>query len=279
MTDLSISHGPYAGGASAFREASSPASGPLPSPTRHIAYGENPRQKLDVYLPHDGKVKATIIFYYGGGWVSGARWYYRLFGRAMAARGFAVVVPDYRLFPQVRFPLFNQDAALAFKWVHANLARWGGNASQLYVMGHSAGAHISVTLALDPRYLEAHGLTPDAIKGVIGLAGPYTLNPLKWRGVKDIFSPSLDAPNSARPIKLVRGGAPSMLLLHGGRDRVAAAHASVLLADALNDAGTKARAVIYPNLGHFEIFGCLLPGWRWRAPALKVVESFLDEKK
>ena len=130
-------------------------------------------------------------------------------------------------------------------------------------------------MALDPRYLGAHGLTPDAIKGVIGLAGPYTLNPLKWRGVKDIFATSLDAPDRARPIKLVRGGAPTMLLLHGGRDRVAAAHASERLAAALNEAGTNARAVIYPKLGHFEIFGCFLPGLRWRAPALRDLETWL----
>jgi len=244
-------------------------------PGRHIPYGPMPRHKLDVYLPRDGKVAATIIFYYGGGWVSGARWYYRLFGRAMAARGYAVVVPDYRLFPQVQFPTFNHDAALAFKWVVDNMKHWGGSTSRLFLMGHSAGAHISTTLALDPRYLDIHGLSPNLIRGVIGLAGPYTLNPLKWRGVKDIFAPSAQYPDAARPIKLVRPGAPPMLLLHGGRDRVVGAPASLRLADALTEVGNSAKAVVFPNIGHFEIFACFLPGWRWRSPGLKEVEAFL----
>jgi pimeloyl-ACP methyl ester carboxylesterase len=159
-------------------------------PLRHVPYGQEPRQKLDVYLPRKARVKSTIVFLYGGGWVSGARWYYRLFGRAMAARGHVVVIPDYRLFPQVRFPTFNEDAALAVKWTSDNLLRLGGHPSRLFLMGHSAGAHISVTLALDGSYLAAHDLAPSDIAGVIGLAGPYTLDPLKWKGIKDIFASS-----------------------------------------------------------------------------------------
>lgn len=247
-------------------------------PTRHVAYGSLPRQKLDIYLPRKTRVRATIVFFYGGGWVSGARWYYRLFGRTMAARGYAVIVPDYHLFPQARFPVFNEDAALAFKWVHDNMARWGGVSSQLFVMGHSAGAHIAAMLALDAKYLAVHGLDPGVIKGVIGLAGPYTLKPLKWTGVKDIFSPSVEMPDAARPIKLVRNGAPEMLLLHGKRDRVVGPVASVRLADDLAALGSPARAVVYPSIGHFEIFACLLPGWRWRAPVLKEVEAFIGGK-
>jgi acetyl esterase/lipase len=261
----------------AKREGPAGQDQPSHFPTRHIPYGELSRQKLDLYLPRDGKVKSTIVFYYGGGWVSGARWYYRLFGRAMAARGYAVVIPDYHLYPQARFPVFNKDAALAFRWVQSNLNRWGGHPSRVFLMGHSAGAHISATLALDPQYLQVHGLAPSAIRGVIGLAGPYTLNPLKWRGVKDVFSTSVETPHAARPIKLVRADAPAMLLLHGANDRIAGAQASVRLAEALTSLGSNAKVVLYPWIGHFEIFACLLPGWRWRAPVLKAVEGFLAE--
>ena len=245
-------------------------------PLRHVPYGEEPRQKLDIYLPRKTRVKSTIVFLYGGGWVSGARWYYRLFGRALAARGHIVIIPDYRLFPEVRFPTFNEDAALAVKWTTDNLLQLGGHPSSLFLMGHSAGAHIAVTLALDEGYLGKHGLKPTVLSGIIGLAGPYTLDPLKWKGIKDIFSTSASSPASARPIKLVRAGAtPAMLLLHGGRDRVAGAHASTRLADALNDVGARARAVIYPKLGHFEILASMFPGWRWRSPVLKDAEAFV----
>jgi len=245
---------------------------------RHVPYGPLPRQQLDVYLPKNGAVKASILYLYGGAWVSGARWYYRLFGRAMAARGFAVVVPDYHLYPQALFPAFVEDAALAFKWLHDNAASLGGAPSNLFVMGHSAGAHISALLALDPKYLRAHQLEPSAIKGVIGLAGPYTLNPFKWRVTKDIFAPSAEEPNGVRPIKLVHAGAPPMLLLHGARDRVVKSDSSVNFASALAAAGSSARVKLYPNIGHFEIFACFLSGWRWRASVLADTEAFIAER-
>jgi acetyl esterase/lipase len=244
-------------------------------PLRHVPYGNDPRQRLDVYLPQDRRVASTIVFFYGGGWVSGARWYYRLLGKALAKRGHVVIIPDYRLFPQVRFPDFNQDAALALSWANQNLLRLGGHPSRLFLMGHSAGAHIAATLALDPRYLASHSMVPGQIAGVIGLAGPYTLNPLKWQGVREIFSPSADEPQAARPIKLVRAGAPPMLLLHGARDRLVGAHASVLMSEALLRAGSHASAEIYKGLGHTGILTSLMPGLRWRSPALKHAEAFL----
>jgi acetyl esterase/lipase len=246
--------------------------------TRDVSYGGLPRQRLDIYAPKHGPVRATIFYLYGGGWVSGARWYYRLFGRMMARRGYAVVIPDYHLYPHAKFPAFVEDAALAFKWTHDNAARWGGSASRLFVMGHSAGAHIAALLALDAKYLRAHGLEPAAIKGVIGLAGPYSLNPLKWTGVKDIFAASADAPHSARPIKIARAGAPPMLLLHGVRDRVVKSDASVNFAEALTKAGSPAEAKVYPSIGHFEIFGSYLWGLRWRASALADTEAFIEER-
>jgi acetyl esterase/lipase len=246
--------------------------------SRHVPYGPKPRQKLDVYMPKSGNVKATILYLYGGGWVSGARWYYRLFGRMMASRGYTVVVPDYHLYPHATFPTFVEDGARAFKWMSDHAAQLGGNSSRLFVMGHSAGAHIATLLALDPKYLGAHGLATSAIKGVVGLAGPYSIDPLKWKGIKDIFASSREAPNSARPIKLARPDAPPMLLLHGARDRVVGSHASTYLADALTGAGSKAEAKIYPSIGHFEIFAAYLWGWRWRASVLKDTEAFIDER-
>jgi acetyl esterase/lipase len=244
---------------------------------RHIPYGPLPRQQLDLYLPKSAP-RATILYLYGGGWVSGARWYYWLFGQAMAARGFAVVVADYHLYPNAKFPAFVEDAALAFKWTRDNAAGWGGNVSKIFVMGHSAGAHIAALLALDPQYLRAQSLDPSMIKGVIGLAGPYTLNPLKWPGVKDIFAASSSDPRGARPVKLARDGAPPMLLLHGARDRIVKCDATMNFANALAAAGSRAEAKVYPSIGHFEIFATFFWGWRWRASTLKDTEAFIEQR-
>jgi acetyl esterase/lipase len=187
-------------------------------------------------------------------------------------------VPDYHLYPKATFPAFVEDAALAFKWMHDHAAELGGNSSRLFVMGHSAGAHISTLLALDTGYLRGHGLQTSAIKGVVGLAGPYTLDPLKWKGIKDIFATSRDAPHAARPIKLVRADAPPMLLLHGERDRIVGPNASRNLAAALTAVGATAEAKIYPKIGHFEIFAAFLWGWRWRASVLEDTEAFIEAR-
>src|SRR5258708_34670486 len=104
---------------------------------RDIAYGALDRQKLDIYLPKDRKPRAVIVFFYGGGWKRGDRKLYRLLGGALTGRGYALVVPDYRVFPEARFPAFVEDAALAMKWARANAPMFGD--APLFVMGHSAG--------------------------------------------------------------------------------------------------------------------------------------------
>ena len=253
-------------------EASAP---PQPVALRHVPYGALHRQKLDIYLPKDRKPRAVIVFFYGGGWTSGSRRLYGLLGSALTGRGFAVVVPDYRLYPRARFPDFVEDAALALKWVQDNRSRFDG--APLFLMGHSAGAHIGSLLALDARYLRAHGIEPSIIRGFIGIAGPYTLNPAKWPIVRDIFS-SADPAESARPIKLVRERAAPMLLLHGALDRVAKAQNSVHFAEALKSAGSPVELKLYPRIGHFEIIVAFVWGWRWRARILDDVDEFITRQ-
>ena len=76
-----------------------------------IAYGPDGRHKLDVDRPTEPDARRTVVvFRYGGGWKSGARNDYRFAAEAFAARGYVTVVPDYRLYPQVRFPAFVEDA-------------------------------------------------------------------------------------------------------------------------------------------------------------------------
>lgn len=244
-------------------------------PIRGVSYGVMARQKLDVYSPKEG-ARAIVLFIHGGGWVSGSRRHYPLLGHTLTRQGIACVVPDYHLYPNARFPSFVEDGARAFKWVHDHAAQIGGRRLPIFVMGHSAGAHIAALLALDPDYLRAQGLSPDAIAGVIGLAGPYTLDPLKWPGVKDIFAASAAAPHSARPVKLARAGAPPMLLLHGAGDRVVKPDASVNLASALTAAGSQAEAKVYPGIGHLGVLTSFLWGLRWRAGVLEDTAAFIN---
>ena len=82
-----------------------------------IAYGTDPRQKLDLYRPDKPRADGrTVIFFYGGSWDSGSKNDYLFVAQALAASGYTVVIPDYRLYPAVRFPAFVDDGARAVRW-------------------------------------------------------------------------------------------------------------------------------------------------------------------
>ena len=122
-----------------------------------VPYGTGPRQRLDVYSPRHATGKPIIVFWYGGGWENGAKSQYRFVGAALAKAGYVAVLPDYRLFPEVKFPAFVRDGAEAVAWVVSHAAEIGGDPKRIYLAGHSAGAHLAAMLAYDRAQLELVG--------------------------------------------------------------------------------------------------------------------------
>ena len=163
-----------------------------------IAYGPDPRQKLDLYRPDkpraDGK---TVIFFYGGAWETGSKGDYLFVAQALVAGGYTVVIPDYRLYPAVRFPAFVDDGARAARWTADRVG-----SDKVFVMGHSAGAHIALLLAANTPYLATAGVDRMKLGGVIGLSGPYDFLPLKSAKLIEIFGgpnkPDIEAITFAR---------------------------------------------------------------------------------
>src|SRR4051812_36633720 len=146
--------------------------------TADISYGPHAQPRLDIYSPLNAKGAPVVVFFYGGNWTSGARGDYEFVGEALASRGLVAVIADYRQYPEVRYPLFLEDAAQAVAWAAREAARYGGDPKRLYVMGHSAGAYNAAMIALDKRWLAQQGMTPSALSGWIGLAGPYDFIPI-----------------------------------------------------------------------------------------------------
>ncbi|HZK82849.1 MAG TPA: alpha/beta hydrolase, partial [Humisphaera sp.] len=146
--------------------------------TANIAYGDQPRQSLDVYRPRGAAANGrVVVFFYGGEWSAGKKADYRFAADALVSKGFVVVLPDYRLHPQVTFPAFVEDGAKAVRWTHDNISRFGGDPTHIYLMGHSAGAQIAALLTLDRHYLADVGLDTSVIRGTAGLSGPYYFFP------------------------------------------------------------------------------------------------------
>ena len=161
-----------------------------------------------------------VVFLYGGCWTTGARRAYRFLAHVLGSRGFAVAIPDYRLFPDAKFPDFLVDTASAIGWLHRHAGEHGIHGDRMALLGHSAGAYNAAMVALDPIYLERAAVAPEVLAGVVGLAGPYAFNPLEFQETREIFAPSSHDPDRVQPLRLIRRrAAPPMLLAHGGADR------------------------------------------------------------
>ncbi len=132
----------------------------------------HPRHRLDVYAPEGASKAPVVVFFHGGGWSMGDK-RQALKGKesVFPQAGFVLVSANYRLAPEHRYPAFVQDAAAAVGCVRRNIARYGGDPGRLFVMGHSAGAHLAACLGADERWLKPHGLRPRDLLGAIPLDG------------------------------------------------------------------------------------------------------------
>jgi acetyl esterase/lipase len=243
-----------------------------------VAYGKDPRHQLDIYRPAAAPSAApAIVFFYGGNWNSGERADYRFVGAALAARGYVAALPDYRLYPQVRYPDFLADSAQAVRWVVDHVAEWGGDPQRVFLMGHSAGAYNAAMLALNPAYLRAAGVGPQRVRGLIGLAGPYDFLPLIGPIAKAVFG-FPDTSITTQPIHYASPAAPPALLLTGERDDLVDPGNSSRLAARLQHHGVPARVVTYPNLGHRTLIGALAAPLRGLGPVIDDVAGFVNER-
>ena len=246
---------------------------------RDVAYGEHPRQRLDVYMPREPAMPASrplVVFFHGGSWQSGSRGDYLFVGQALATCGYVTVVPDYRLYPQARFPDFVHDAAAAFAWAREHALEFGADPRRIFLMGHSAGAQMAALLATDGSYLRARELGTDAIAGVIGLGGAYDFLPLRDPVLEEIF-PAQDR-HLSQPVHFVQGGHPPMLLAVSVDDRVVDPGNTERMATRLRGVGSPVHVLRYRRLGHILILGVLGIVLRPFVPLLRELGRFIDQQ-
>ncbi len=206
----------------------------------NLVYGADPRHRLDVYSPDRpaGSPAPLVLFWHGGRWSSGDKAEYRFVGSALAELGYTTMIANYRRYPKVKMAGFMDDAARAALWAAEHAADFEADPRQIYLMGHSAGAHMAALLALDARHFAALGCAAPRIAGVIGLSGPYDFLPLREADVQDMFGPPELYPQS-QPINFVRRDAPPMLLIHGSTDALVSPWNSRNLSAALEASGCR----------------------------------------
>jgi acetyl esterase/lipase len=229
---------------------------------------------LDAYVPAQAHNAPVVVFFYGGSWISGKRSWYRFVGDALAANGVVTFIPDYRKYPQVRFPAFVRDAARAVAWVRGHAGEFGGDARHVFVMGHSAGGQIAALLACDQRYLAAVGMRPRDLAGMIGVAGAYDFLPFV-ESEPEIFGTDAEDRHDSQPINFVDGDEPPMLLLQGSDDRTVLPGNAESMAEHARATDVAVRLNLYPNVGHSGILLTLARGHASRIPTLKDILAFI----
>jgi acetyl esterase/lipase len=236
----------------------------------------SPRKKLDVYTPKSLKGTAPVLFFiYGGGWDHGDRGDYQFVGQAFASRGFVVVIADYRLYPEVKFPKFLDDCAEALRWTQDNIVRFGGDPGRLFLAGHSAGAYNAVMLALDHSFFNDYAITM-TIRGVAALSGPYNFYPFEYAEVQNTFG-SAPNPPMTQPINLVGSDDPPFFLASGTNDPIVRIQNTQAMAQTLRNAGDWVTEKYYEGFGHMEPVLAIGAMWRWRAPVLDDMIGFFQQ--
>jgi acetyl esterase/lipase len=238
-----------------------------------IQYGNLQRQSLDVYVPAGALNRPTVVFWYGGMWLRGSKEQYRFVGAALANSGYVAILPDYRLFPAVRFPEFVDDGALALKWAREHASEFGGDPHSIFIMGHSAGGHLASLLALDERYLKKVGGDESWIRGWIAISTPYELT-MRIPVLVSLFGARPLA--ESQPIQLVSSRAPPVLIVHGLDDNMVHPRDAVDFDAKLRAAGVPVECRLYEGVGHAYAVAALSLPLRATANTLADVRRFID---
>lgn len=247
---------------------------------KNLQYSEDKRHKLDIYHPKksistaQGQDKPVIVFVYGGAWKQGHKKDYKFIGHAFTKAGYRVVIADYRLFPQVKFPDFIDDIADAIAYLDRNAKDILGDVSQgMILMGHSAGAHTVATLATDRHYLQQRNVTLK-LRALVALSGPYDLQ-LDDPEVIPIFLP-VSPEKIAKPARLVHANMPPVFLLHGRKDTRVKPFHTEHFATALQQAGVKHQVKWYEDIAHIKIVSSIAATLRFINPTYQDIINFLD---
>ena len=240
-----------------------------------LAFAPGPRRRMDVYGPTTAgdRPRPLLVFTHGGSWASGDKSEYDFVGEAFAAAGFVTVVYNYRLVPEVVFPGFVEDGAAAVAFARRIAPGYGADPDRVILAGHSAGAYTTAMLALDRRFLAEAGVPRRAIRGAVGLAGPYDFLPLDVEATKAAFGAAPDLA-ATQPVTVVDRRAPPFFLATGADDDTVKPRNTAALAARLRAVGVPVELRTYPDLGHAGILLALAGPLRGRAPVFEEAVAF-----
>ena len=243
----------------------------------NVAYGEDPAQRMDIYLPvdHSATQKGALILLHGGAWSSGSRHSFSAYIDSFKNRlpDYAIFNVDYRLVSQtVHFTNQEADIKTAVNFVASHAGNYNIDSSKIILMGVSAGAHLAL--------LQAYKNASPKISAVIDFFGPSDLEAM-YRNPWNVMIPHLmemaigGTPQTSSlyhdlsPVIFIQAGTPPTLILHGKKDLVVDESQSQLLQQRLEQAGVRNKLIVYPKVGH---------GWHGNtlSKSFDAIEAFLQ---
>jgi arylformamidase len=235
----------------------------IPQVSNDLAYGSDPLQKLDVYMPRSQQsLIPVLIFVHGGGWQRGDKSMAKKHGRFYAAKGVVLVSVNYRLGPQDVHPAQAVDVASAIKWVYDHIAEYGGDTRRLYLAGHSAGAHLVALVGTDTQYLATHHLSPTLFQAIFpNDTGSFDFNDPIEKGkrfvqpkIDETFGTNPDALAKASPVTYARSNKNlPRFVTFVTAERPDAVRQTKVFHEALKKSGGKSAMYIVENNGHRDM--------------------------
>ena len=212
---------------------------------KDIVFDTNKNLTLDIYTHADWQAdtrRPVLIFFYGGGWSWGDKAYFKFVADSFVDKGYVVVIPNYTLYPTAKYPEFVKDGAKSVAWVHQNIAKHGGDITNLFVTGHSAGAYIAAMVAFNDQYLATENQPTSIIKAMAGIAGPYNFTPKEQEYI-DIFGE--ENFTDMKILNHINGNEPPALLIHSEGDTTVGLFNHKLMVDALTANKDIVETIIY----------------------------------
>lgn len=242
--------------------------------TSNVRYGPDVRNVMDVYAPQNARSAPVVLFIHGGSWENGDKDGHKFVGESLARAGYVTAVMSYRLAPANRYPSYVQDAAQALKVLREKVGALGGNAQNVFVMGHSAGGFNAVEVVDNARWLAEADVPVSAIRGVIGVAGPYSYDFRQFSSAKAF--PVGATPDEVMPDRHVRADAPPHLLLVAENDDTVYPQNALNMEAALKRAGVPVTRTVLPKLNHITIIAAMARPLTFLGGTRQAVIDFIE---
>ena len=179
-----------------------------------VEYGNNNRNKLDLYFPSQTDRELPVIIWFHGGGLTGGE---KFIPDELKTGEYVIAAPQYRLMPEATLDNCIDDAAKAVAWVIDNIANYGGDNSKIFVSGHSAGGYLASMIGLDRKWLKKYEKDADSLSGLIPFSGQVITHfaQRQKEGVSEL-TPLID---QYAPLYHIRKDAPPYVIITGDREK------------------------------------------------------------